>query len=81
MWGWRDGQERLGEYSCVRDLVDKKSWAERTRGTPKQLLECGRLVGSNVMRGREGPLWLDWFTLRKDFLSPLRFTPGICYLF
>lgn len=80
MWRWRNGQERLVEYSWMRDLVDQKNCARRTYGALKKLLQFGHLLGSSVKHGQEGALWLDWSTLRKDFLSHLIFTSGICYM-
>ena len=68
MWRWRNGQERLVEYSWMRGLVDQKNCARRTYGALKKLLQFGQLLGSSVMHGQEGPLWLDWSTLFFFFL-------------
>lgn len=73
-----DGRERLGECSWMRDLADQKDWTGATYCKLKKLLHFWWLLGSNVMHGQEGPLGLDWPTLRKDFSSDLMFTLVIC---
>ena len=56
------------------------NWAGTAYDALKKLLWFGWLLGSNAVRGGEGPLVLDWPTPRKDFFSNLVFTLGICYI-
>lgn len=49
VWRWRGSQERLGEYSRLRDLVDQMVGQENMAHL--KLLQFGWLLGSNGMHG------------------------------